>query len=114
VKRASVVVSNAFRTLEAAGRLARAETGSIVTRMSISKGELLQQALRLEPNQRAELAEQLLESIRQSDFESEDLRRAWSDEVERRLEEVRHGRAELIPWEQVQEELSNVVRHRED
>lgn len=82
--------------------------------MSISKGELLQQALGLEPDQRAELAEELLESIRRSDFESEELQRAWSDEVERRLEEIRDGRAEVIPWEQVQAELSNVVRRRED
>ena len=68
----------------------------------------------MEPDQRAELAEELLESIRRSDFESEELQRAWSDEVERRLEEIRDGRAEVIPWEQVQAELSNVVRRRED
>lgn len=45
-----------------------------------------------------ELVDRLLESITPS---RKDIREAWSDEVERRIDDVESGKVELIPGEEV-------------
>ena len=50
------------------------------------------QALKLSPEERAQLANRLIASLFQ-DFQVED---AWAAEVERRIEEIESGRAKLI------------------
>ncbi len=54
------------------------------------------QALQLSAEERAHLADRLISSL----FEDSGIEEAWSVEVERRIEEVESGRAELIPAEQ--------------
>ena len=57
---------------------------------------LLDQALQLPEQDRAELAARLLESLdAQVD---EDAERAWADEIERRLNDLDSGKVKPIPW----------------
>jgi putative addiction module component (TIGR02574 family) len=51
------------------------------------------QALKLTAEERAHLADRLLASL----FEDHEVEEAWAAEVERRIEEVESGRAQLIP-----------------
>jgi putative addiction module component (TIGR02574 family) len=51
------------------------------------------QALKLSPEERAQLADRLITSL----FVDHEIEDAWSAEVERRIEEIESGRAKLIP-----------------
>lgn len=51
------------------------------------------QALKLSPEERAQLADRLITSL----FEDHEIEDAWAVEVERRIEEIESGRAKLIP-----------------
>ena len=51
------------------------------------------QALKLSPEERAQLADRLITSL----FEDHEIENTWAAEVERRIEEVESGRAKLIP-----------------
>ena len=50
------------------------------------------QALRLSPEERAQLADRLVNSL----FKCEEIEDAWAAEVERRIEEIESGRATPI------------------
>lgn len=51
------------------------------------------QALKLSPEERAQLADRLITSL----FEDNEIEDAWAAEVERRIEEIEGGRAKLVP-----------------
>lgn len=51
------------------------------------------QALKLSPEERSQLADRLITSL----FEDHEIEAAWAAEVERRIEDLESGRAELIP-----------------
>lgn len=51
------------------------------------------QALKLSPEERAQLADRLIASL----FEDSKTEDAWAVEVERRIEEIESGRAKPIP-----------------
>jgi len=62
--------------------------------------ELLQKALGLPENERAELAGNLIASLdRKVD---PDVDAAWQQEIARRAHEVRSGQVKTIPWEEVE------------
>ena len=70
--------------------------------------ELSQKAQTLCPEQRARLAELLLDSIHKStDRTVED---AWDDELQRRIDEVDHGVAKLIAAEEVFAQVRRAIR----
>ena len=50
------------------------------------------QALKLSPEERAQLADRLVASL----FKDEEIEVAWAAEVERRIQEIESGRATLI------------------
>ena len=62
--------------------------------------ELLQKALALPENERAELAANLISSLDVT--VDEDVDAAWQQEVVRRLHDVQSGKVETISWEEVQ------------
>jgi putative addiction module component (TIGR02574 family) len=64
--------------------------------------ELLQKALALPENERAELAANLISSLDAK--VDEDVDAAWQQEVVRRLHDVQSGKVETISWEEVQQE----------
>jgi putative addiction module component (TIGR02574 family) len=69
--------------------------------------ELYEKASELTPNDRAELAGLLLESIEEP--AEEGVEEAWAAEIERRMAEYRAGRVKTIPWSEVRARL-----HRSD
>ena len=73
--------------------------------MDKSSLSILDQALRLPPNERAEVAEQLIQSLDpQADSEVE---QAWQQEIQQRLSEITSGVEKTIPWEEVQRRLTH-------
>jgi putative addiction module component (TIGR02574 family) len=66
--------------------------------------DLLKKAMSLPPEDRAALANSLLESLDETD---EDAEAAWDDEIKRRVDDVRSGRVKTIPGEQVLERLNS-------
>ena len=58
--------------------------------------------------QRIELAEKLMASV--EDFASPEIEAAWNSEIESRVMEIREGRAEGIPAEEVMEQARKEIR----
>jgi putative addiction module component (TIGR02574 family) len=68
--------------------------------MSPETDELLQRAMTLPLEARAELACSLIDSLDQ--VVDEDAEIAWQREVVRRMDEIRSGKVKTIPWREVQ------------
>lgn len=64
---------------------------------------VLEEALKLSPNERAEVAEQLIASLEEAP--DTDVEQAWQQEVQRRLHQIERGEVKTIPWEEVQRRL---------
>lgn len=77
--------------------------------------DLLSDARRLPPEERARLAHELLLSL-EPEGEAPDAETAWARELERRAQEVIRGKAELVSLEearrQVAERLERLHRER--
>ena len=69
--------------------------------------ELLQRALALPDNERAELAGNLIASL--DTTIDPDVELAWQQEVAWRLEEVRSGKVNPIPWHEVQRKARTLL-----
>ena len=69
--------------------------------MTQEANELLQKALTLPEQERAELAGRLIASL--DDSVDPEVEEAWQQEVVRRLHEVQSGKSKPIPWEEVQQ-----------
>jgi putative addiction module component (TIGR02574 family) len=63
--------------------------------------ELLQKALALPENERAELAGNLIASLDAT--VDQDVDAAWQQEVVHRLHDMQSGKVKTIPWEEVQQ-----------
>jgi putative addiction module component (TIGR02574 family) len=71
--------------------------------MARSARELFDEAMRLEPRERASLIRLLIES---PDAETDEgVEDAWRVEIERRMAELDSGAVETIPWEEVRARL---------
>lgn len=64
--------------------------------------ELLRFALALSPGERAALANTLLESLNETDAS---VQQAWDEEVVRRVQDLKAGRAITVPCEELHREL---------
>ena len=64
---------------------------------------VLEEALKLSPNERAEVAEQLIASL--DEAPDAGVEQAWQEEVQRRLQQVERGEVELIDSDTVMAEL---------
>ena len=64
---------------------------------------VLEEALKLSPNERAEVAEQLIASLEEAP--DTDVEQAWQEEVQRRFQQIEQGEVKTIPWEEVQRRL---------
>ena len=71
--------------------------------MATSTKELYEQALTLDENDRAALANLILESLEASDPDAE---QAWSEEIKRRVAELDSGAVQTIPWSEVRSNLA--------
>ena len=70
--------------------------------MSPEASDLLKRALALPADERAAFVNTLLDSLGTA---RESVQEAWDDDVARRIEELRAGRAVTVPWEQLHHEL---------
>ncbi len=61
---------------------------------------LLEKVLEMPPNQRVAFAELILASI---DYEEEEIRQTWIEEVEARMKAVKEGMAKLLDYEALYE-----------
>jgi len=78
--------------------------------MKTDPSHLLAQALKLPDAERAALAVELIASL---DGEPDHgVEEAWAQEIKRRVEQIDRGEVELIPWEQVRDELRQRLDER--
>jgi putative addiction module component (TIGR02574 family) len=77
--------------------------------MSPDVSDLLKRALALPVEERAALANTLFDSL--SPVE-ESVEEAWDQEVARRIEDLKTGKAVTVPWEQLRRELLAMVNGR--
>jgi len=71
--------------------------------------ELLEQALSLTEEERADLVASLLNSLDASpDPDAESL---WQEEISRRAADLDSGKAKTVPWQDVQSQASAVLQH---
>lgn len=64
---------------------------------------LLEEALKLSADERAEVAEQLIASL--DETSDTDVEQAWQEEIQKRLQQIERGEVNTIPWEEVQRRL---------
>lgn len=71
--------------------------------MAKSARELYEEAMRLDPKERATLMRLLVDSL---DAESEEgAEAAWQIEIERRIAELDSGQVQAVPWEELRARL---------
>lgn len=69
--------------------------------MRTHRDEIVDQALSLDPGDRAALAHELIQSLDPAHEDPDVVERAWAEEIERRILRIRSGGATLIPAEEV-------------
>ncbi len=79
--------------------------------MSPETSDLLKRALALPVDERAALANTLLDTLESSN-ESVSLQEAWDAEVARRIADLKAGKAVTVPWEELHRELLAMVNER--
>ncbi|HEY2363018.1 MAG TPA: addiction module protein [Candidatus Angelobacter sp.] len=77
--------------------------------MSPEVSDLLKRALALSTDERAALANTLLDSLETG---SESVEEAWEKEVARRMADLKAGKAITVSWEQLHRELLALVNER--
>jgi len=75
--------------------------------MALTVEQLAAQALQLPAASRAQLADQLVESLAEAD--TGELQKLWTAEAVRRRDEIRSGSAKPIAGEQVVDEVRRLV-----
>jgi len=71
--------------------------------------DLLQKALSLSEEERADLACSLMESL---DSEvDEGAESTWNEEISRRVDELDSGKAATVPWDEVRRRISSRLTH---
>lgn len=74
---------------------------------------VLAEALDLPVSERADLAAELLASLRTADGASDDdVERLWADEIRRRVERVESDESATVPWEDVRTEATRRLARR--
>jgi putative addiction module component (TIGR02574 family) len=94
--------------LHAGVRLSEGEV--FMAQMTPQVSELLEKALSLSARERGLLIDRLVESLDDEPAE-EGVEAAWEDEIKRRVDDIRSGRAKTIPGEQVLGRLKARLRN---
>jgi putative addiction module component (TIGR02574 family) len=74
--------------------------------------DLLEKALNLSTHERGLLIDRLIESLDEDPPES-GVEAAWAEEIKRRVDDVRSGKVEMLPGEQVLRDLAKEFPHDE-
>jgi putative addiction module component (TIGR02574 family) len=81
-----------------------------MAQMTPQVSKLLEKALALSAQERGLLIDRLIETL-DDEPADEGVEEAWAKEVERRMGDIRSGRVETIPGEQVRERLKARLRN---
>lgn len=73
--------------------------------MTTEVSDILKKALALPAEERAAIAGSLLESLHDPHAD-EGVEGAWSEEIQRRIEEIDSGKVQMIPYEEVRRRLA--------
>ncbi|WP_083913985.1 addiction module protein [Ilumatobacter nonamiensis] len=74
---------------------------------------VLAEALDLPVRERADIAAELLASLRApEDASDHDVERLWADEIRRRVERVESGESATVPWDDVRAEAERRLAQR--
>lgn len=74
---------------------------------------VLAEALDLSETERADIAAELLASLRQPDeMPADELEQVWADEIQRRMERVRSGESPTVEWSEVRSEAERRLSPR--
>ena len=71
--------------------------------MDTQAEQILQSALSLDPDDRGEIAESLIQSL--DEKRAAEIEAAWAEEIKRRLESIDKGQVQLIPADEVMREM---------
>jgi putative addiction module component (TIGR02574 family) len=77
--------------------------------MSSAAKAILEATLKLDPQERARIAHELIVSLDEGPTE-DGVEAAWEQELERRAGEIDSGAVKLEPWSKLQQELDGIVR----
>ena len=80
--------------------------------MSDRAQALLREALTLPPDERADVAAELLASLDNATEDAADVERAWAIEIERRTRRVLSGESTGEPWEDVRDRIARLLTNR--
>jgi len=72
--------------------------------------KLLEQALALSAQERGLMIDRLIESLDEEPAE-EGMEEAWAEEIESRVDDIRSGKIEMIPGEEVLRRLAGRLRN---
>jgi putative addiction module component (TIGR02574 family) len=78
--------------------------------MTVKAKKVLEEALGLPPEERADIAAGLLDSL--DGHEDEGVEEAWAEEIARRMQEVESGAVKTIPWAEARRRLHQVLDAR--
>lgn len=70
--------------------------------------QVLDAAMALGPDQRADIAHKLLLSLEPADFD-DDADQAWAAEIRRRLKAIREGRVVLRDWDEALADIRQAI-----
>jgi putative addiction module component (TIGR02574 family) len=79
--------------------------------MSAAAKEIIEAALKLDPQERELIADALWDSLENGDDEAS-VEKAWDEEVARRAKELDEGRAELVDWDDVKAKIAHRLGER--
>jgi putative addiction module component (TIGR02574 family) len=77
--------------------------------MSPEVSDLLKRTLALTVDERAALANTLLDSLEET---GQSVQAAWDEEVARRMQDLQAGKAVTVPWEELHQELLTMLNER--
>jgi putative addiction module component (TIGR02574 family) len=78
--------------------------------MTASAKRVLEDALELSPEERADLAATLLDSLEEA--QDEGVEEAWAEEIARRIRDVESGAVQTIPWSEARRRLYEILDAR--
>jgi len=65
--------------------------------------KILEEALGLPPDERADVAATLLDSL--DEEQDEAVEQAWAEEIQRRIQEIESGAVKTIPWSEARRRI---------
>lgn len=75
----------------------------------MSSDEILPAALALPAKERAKLAREILQSLHSPDADAD---AAWVEEIDRRVQQIEGGAAQLVDWEVAREQIASRLKAR--